>query len=322
MNEEDFPSVFKDLRNSVYLKAASISSNPDNESNLDSPNDSRGEMNFIANTFLDEAKCQNGIRTSLLFHSSTPKTKHEKNSKFKQLSPVRSLLPHLGQLGPLSLVNETGDNSFTTQKLLQLCDVERHLTVEKVMMERIQSMAENNKLLKDSLEHMRQASLEEASARRLVLEQKILDDIHEQELKNRPKREAQLAEDNLKSAQRVLERIQRVKDAENEARRKSENLFKKSRLSVISEDVSCCSKLVDKVKQLHKGLKKEIETINEEAKKKEEVKMEAVKAQENISADNVQKSETPGKNLSYKYKYKICSLIKQYFFNFRSVRLF
>ncbi|KAL0272407.1 UNVERIFIED_CONTAM: hypothetical protein PYX00_005386 [Menopon gallinae] len=354
MNEEELPSVFKDLRKSVYLKAASISSNSDNESSFVSSEDSKSELNpkGTAENF-DKPKYQNGICPAIIIHSSTPKSKHKKNYELNYDTDHTSKLKHFSPIPP---INESGDNSFTTQKLLQLCDMERHLTVEKVMMERMQNMAENNKLLKDTLEHMRQASLEEASARRLVLEQKILDDIHEQELKNRPRREAQLAEDNLKSAQRVLERIQRVKDAENEARRKSEalqlyqkhrdkildyqkeygqcykdilalintcvnkdilsekssmmkelkslsveseNVFKKSRASAISEDdVSCCSKLVDMIKQVHKGLKKDIETINEEAKKKEEVKVEVAKKQENISVDTVKKSEPSVSDLS------------------------
>ena len=132
--------------------------------------------------------------------------------------------------------NNSLDTSFSPTKLLYECDMQRRLNWESAVKERIKKMSDTDKLIHDSLEHLKQTRLEELITKRMLSEQKILDDIHEQEIRNRPKREAHLANENLKNAQRLQERNQKVREAEEEAKKKSEAiLLKKRQLDKILE---------------------------------------------------------------------------------------
>lgn len=128
---------------------------------------------------------------------------------------------------PASTDNSSLDESFSPTKLLYECDIQRRLECESAIKERIKKMNDTDKLIQDSLEHLKQTRQEEITTKRVLSEQKILDDIHEQEIRNRPKREAQLAHENLKNAQRVQERNQKVREAEEEAKKKSEAILRK-----------------------------------------------------------------------------------------------
>ncbi|EEB16806.1 conserved hypothetical protein [Pediculus humanus corporis] len=118
---------------------------------------------------------------------------------------------------------------YSSKKLLNEYDTLRRLTVDKVMRERIQNMYDTKRLIRNGLEDLHQSRLEEGITKRMLLESKIINDIHKLEILNKPKKEAQLEQDNLKEAQRIQERNQKFKDAEEEARRKSEAILLKKK---------------------------------------------------------------------------------------------
>ncbi|KAK6638066.1 hypothetical protein RUM44_008491 [Polyplax serrata] len=216
---EDLTSIFKEMHLSALVKAVKISPGVKEVTlGINSP-----VLTDNDTTLHESVRNKPGSNLSIPFCSTPKRNCSDSNSKklVKTISKVESVSPLLDNN------NVPLENIYSHQKLLKEYEFQRRLTVDKVMRERIQNMYDTSKLIRDSMEHLKQTRQEEAITRRILLETKIISDIQEQEVLNKPKRAAQWEKDNLKEAQRIQERNQKVKEAEEEAKKKSEAILLK-----------------------------------------------------------------------------------------------
>lgn len=219
-DEEELSKVFKDMELSALAKAVRISPNVKSITL-----GSQSTISKLSESDLHPYETDESVLELSVPYCSTPKKSFTQNlSSSIELNNAQE-----NKISNLSLKEKKpiSDTGFSRQRLLQEYDFQRKLAVDKIMRERIKRMYNTGKLIRDSLEHLKQTRQEEAITRRMLLESKIISDIQEQEILDKPKREAQWEKDNLKEAQRIQERNQKVKEAEEEARKKSEALLLK-----------------------------------------------------------------------------------------------